>query len=74
MEGADVCTTNPCHQFFQVVIQRAGTHFVFATGLSRDFLHDSVAMAVFVRKREQDVLRASDNGRKGSGSVFIVGY
>jgi hypothetical protein len=43
------------HQFFEIVVKRAGAEFVFALRLANDFLHDAVAMEVFGSEGEQDV-------------------
>ena len=43
------------HQFFEIVVERAGAEFVLALRLAGDFLHDAVAVEIFGCEREQDV-------------------
>ena len=60
-------------EFFQIVVERAGTELVPAFRLACYLLHDSVAVAIFVRQSKQDV--ESGRGQPGSNplsSAFMV--
>ena len=43
------------HQALEIVVQGAGAEFVCALRLTRNFLHDAVAMHVVSGEREKDV-------------------
>src|ERR1700689_3328420 len=53
-------------EFFQVVVERAGTELVLPRGLTGDLLHDALAVQVRPRQRKQDVQRGRGE-RKESG-------
>jgi len=43
------------HQFFEIVVERAGAELVFALRLTGDLLHDAVAVKVFGCEGEENV-------------------
>src|SRR5437870_47257 len=57
-------------EFFQIAVQSAGTELVVMFRLPRDFLDDSVAVAVFAGKREQNVQRRRCQGQHGAQILF----
>jgi hypothetical protein len=60
------------HEFFEIVVERAGAELVLALGLASDFLHDAVAMEIFGGECEQDV-KLGGGERKESVEVLFHG-
>ncbi len=58
------------HEFFEIVVERAGAELVLALRLARDFLHDAVAVEVFGSEREQDVKLGGGEREERVESVF----
>jgi hypothetical protein len=58
------------HEFFEIVVKRAGAEFIAALRLASNFLHDAVAVEIFGGEGEQDVKLGGGEGKESVEIVF----